>query len=76
MLNVLKLGSSSLELIGKIDAERLDVLEQVIKLIGACYGQPKVKSMSEARVREKEMEKVSRTGATNTPPPAILKLRM
>lgn len=71
LLNALKRDASSLDLIGNVEAEWSDVLEQATKFIGACYGQPKTKSMSEARVKV-WTEKVGRSGATNTPPLATL----
>ena len=50
MLQVLRKHVAYVDLIGNIQADWSDVLEQATKFTAECYGQPMAKSMSEARI--------------------------
>ncbi len=70
MLKVLKKGVS-VDMIGDIQADWSDVMEQATKFTAACYGQPKATSMSEARVSVWTSQ-IGKTGMTRVPKLASL----
>ena len=70
MLKVLKSGIP-VNIIGNIQADWFDVMEQATKFTAACYGQSKATSMSEARVNM-WTARIGRPGMTHAPKLASL----
>ena len=71
MLKVLRKHVASVDLIGNIQADWSDVLEQATKFTAECYGQPMAKSMSEARISMWTAQ-IGKPGVTRVPKLASL----